>query len=178
MEDNKGEYMNSFSKVVAILIGAVMFFVLPVYQLAQKQDDISQIYVANETTKFVDSIRNSGYISVEMYQDYVNKIDKTGNIYNIQICHSHKIVKPNYDDEAGTILNGYDSYFVNTYQDEVLDSFDKGEDYKFNEGDYINVTVSNRNKTMAANLLYTLTHASADVQVFVTYGGMIRDEID
>lgn len=170
--------MNTFSKIMAILIGVVMLFIVPIYQLAQKQDDISQIYVENETTKFVDSIRNSGYISREMYQDYVNKIDKTGNTYNIQICHSHKIVKPNFDDDTGTILNGYDSYFVNTYQDEVLDAFDKGEDYKFNEGDYINVTVSNRNKTMAANLLFTLTHSNADVQVYVTYGGMIRDEID
>jgi hypothetical protein len=65
--------MNVFSKIIAIIITVILLLLTPLLYMAQKQDIISQSYISNETTKFIDSIKNSGYISIAMYMDFVKK---------------------------------------------------------------------------------------------------------
>jgi hypothetical protein len=171
--------MNSFSKIISILIAVVLMFVAPLLYLSQKQDAINQTVIEKETTEFINTIRNNGYVTREMYRRYIEKIDKTGNLYNIEICHAHKKTVPNYDESTNTVLDGYYSYNLNTYQDEIFESFDKDEDYLFNQGDFISVTVTNRNKTMATRIMEAIySRALQTEQIIFTYGGMIRDEVD
>lgn len=171
--------MNSFSKIIAILISVFLLFIAPILYLAQKQDAIILTVVEKETTDFINTVRNNGYVNRDMYQQYINKIDKTGNIYDIQICHAHKKTVPNYDESTNTVLEGYNSYFINTYQDEIFGAFDKGEEYDFNQGDYISITVKNRNKTMATRIMEAIYGRAMDTeQIVFAYGGMIRDEVD
>lgn len=171
--------MNAFSKIVAFLLAAIILFLGPLLYIAQKQDAISQVYVSDETTKFVNSIKNTGFLTSVMYMDYIKKIDQTNNLYKIEIIHSHKVVEPLYDEDTGTFLNDYNIYYTNTYQDEVLNTFDQGEDYQFSRGDYLSVTVVNRSKTLATKLMELFYRADIpDEQILVTYGGMIRDEIN
>lgn len=154
-------------------------FLSPLLYMAQKQDAISQIYISNETTKFVDNIKNIGFLNREMYMDFVSKIDNTNNLYNIEILHSHKIVEPLYDENTDTFLNDFNTYYGNTYHDEILKTFDQGEEYYFSQGDYISVTVVNRTRTLATKLMELFY--SSDIpneQILVTYGGLIRDEAD
>ncbi len=171
--------MNSFSKIIAFLLAANVMFIGPLFYMAQKQDSISQNYVSNETARFVDSIKNTGFLTRNMYMNYIKKIDNTSNLYNIEIIHSHKVVEPLYDENTGTFLNDFDTYYRNTYQDEIWGAFDQGEDYYFSKGDYISVTVVNRTRTLATKLIELFYRADIpDEQILVTYGGMIRDEIN
>lgn len=171
--------MDSFGKIIAIFLATILMFISPLLYMAQKQDAISQIYVSSETTKFIDSIKNSGYISRNMFDDYVHKIDKTGNLYHIEITHSHKKVAPIVDVDTNVVLEDFSSYYYNTYEDEIFEQFDQGKDYYFNRGDLISIVVSNKNKTTAVSILESfLGRDIADTQIVVTYGGMIRDEIN
>lgn len=171
--------MNSFSKIIAFLLAAVILFLGPLLYMAQKQDAISQSYISHETAKFVDSIKNTGFLDREMYMDFINKIDTTNNLYHIEIVHSHKVVEPLYDENTGTLLNDYDIYYRNTYQDEILDTFDQGKEYNFAPGDYISVTVANRTRTLATKLMELIYSSDlSDEQILVSYGGMIRDEVN
>lgn len=171
--------MNAFSKIIAIIITVILLFLTPMLYMAQKQDIISQSYVSSEATKFIDSIKNSGYISIEMYMDFVKKIDATNNLYNIEIVHSHKVVEPLYDENSSTFLEDYDTYYYNTYQDEILEVFDQRKDYEFFQGDYISIIIKNRTKTIATRLMELFYSSDIpDEQILITYGGMIRDEVD
>lgn len=171
--------MNSFSKIISILIAVVLMFVAPLLYYSQKQDAITQAVIEKETTEFINTIRNNGYVTRDMYKRFIEKIDKTGNLYNIEICHAHRKTVPNYDESTNTVLDGYYSYNLNTYQDEIFESFDKDEDYLFNQGDFISVTVTNRNKTMATRIMEAIySRALQTEQIIFTYGGMIRDEVD
>lgn len=173
----KGIRMNSFSKIVCFFLAAIVMFLGPLLYMAQKQDAISQNYITNETAKFVDSIKNTGHLSSKMYMDYIRKIDATNNLYKIEIVHSHKIVEPVYDENTGTFLNEYNTYYRNTYQDDIMDSFDRGVEYYFTQGDYISLTVFNRTRTLATKLMELFySWDIPDEQILVTYGGMIRDE--
>ncbi len=171
--------MESFSKLVAIFLAVILLFITPLLYMAQKQDFISLLYISKETTKLVDSIKNSGYISKRMYESYIKAIDKTGNLYRIEITHSHKRVEPLVDVNTNDILQGFHVNFYNTYEEEILEAFDNNEDYNFNRGDYISIRVSNRNKTTAVSIMESiLSRDIEDTQIVVTYGGMIRDEIN
>ncbi|MGB8455268.1 MAG: hypothetical protein WCD89_23420 [Anaerocolumna sp.] len=171
--------MNSFSKIVAFILVAIIMFLGPLLYMAQKQDSINQSYISNETTRFVDSIKNTGLMSREMYMDFIRKIDHTNNLYKIEIIHSHKVVEPEYDENAGVFLNDYFTYYTNTYQDEIVSAFDQGEDYNFSQGDYISITVVNRTRTLATKLMELFYRADIpEKQILVTYGGRIRDEVN
>lgn len=170
--------MDSLSKMVAIFIAATLLFLVPIQAISQRQDSIAQVVVDSETANFVDSIKYSGYISKEMYLAYIRKIEHTGNIYNVSICHSRRTVSPNYDEISDTIQDGYNVYFINFHEDEVLEYFDNDEDYKLNQGDFISVTVVSRNKTFGSKIMSALTLRDVDNKIISTYGGMIRDELD
>jgi hypothetical protein len=169
--------MNAFSKIVAIFIAIIIMFIAPLLYMAQKQDTISQTYVSNETTNFIDSIKNTGVLSAETYQAFIGKIDVTNNLYNIEIVHAHKVVEPIYYENTGLFLDDYDTYYINTYQEDILATFDEGKDYYFSQGDYISITITNRSKTMATRIMEAFYKTDIpDEQILVTYGGLIRDE--
>lgn len=171
--------MDSFSKIIAIFLAVMLLFISPLLYMAQKQDSISQLYISTETTRFIDSIKNSGYVSKIMYEDFIKKIDMTGNLYQIEITHCHQRVEPLVDINTNDILQDFNVYFYNTYEEEIFEAFDRNEDYFFNRGDYISILVSNRNKTTAVSIMENIISKDIeDTQIVVTYGGMIRDEID
>lgn len=171
--------MDSFSKIISIFLAVILMFISPLLYMAQKQDSITQLYVSTETTRFIDNIKNSGYINKSMYEDYIKKIDQTGNLYEIEITHCHKRVEPLVDVNTNDILQDYSVYYYNTYEDEIFEAFDKDMDYSFNRGDFISIDIFNRYKTTAVSILENiLSKDITDTQIVVTYGGMIRDEID
>ena len=144
-------------------------FLVPLQDSARKADAVSQIYISNETTEFVNNIKNKGYITLEMYKRFIQNIDKTNNLYDIQIVHSHRLIEPLVNADR-IVEEHYTVRYYNTYQDEILETFDEGNIYYFSQGDYINVNIKNRNKTLADRI--TVSNG----KIFVTYGGMIRDE--
>lgn len=171
--------MDAFGKLVAIFAGVALLFIVPTLYMAQKQDAISQLYVTQETVKLVDSIRAGGEVNRNMYYDYVSRIDKTGNLYEVEITHTHRKVAPEYDEIMDTAGDRVSTYFFNTYEDEIFEAFDEGKVYHFSQGDYISVKVMNRNKTMAQRMLSCLgRRGDSNVSILITYGGLIRDETD
>ncbi|WOO36116.1 hypothetical protein R2R35_20300 [Anaerocolumna sp. AGMB13020] len=171
--------MDAFGKVAAIFAGVILLFIAPLIYMAQKQDSISQLYVTQETIRLTDNIRMSGVLTQNMFNDYIKRIDKTGNLYAVEILHAHKRVAPVYDEITDTVLENVNSYFYNTYEEEIYQAFDEGKDYYFAQGDYISIKVENRNKTMAGRVTSYLSRGnSSDVSIMVTYGGMIRDETE
>ncbi len=170
--------MNALEKVVGILLAVLLLFVVPMNYLAQKQDAITQSYVTAETTKFVDAIRNNGYLTADMYNEYLRKIDSTNNLYTIKMEHVHQVINPLYDEASGSFQDVTSTNYYNTYQEDILkELFEGSGTYHFSQGDYISVKVVNRNKTYAARLQQKIyAHEMTDIQIYVTYGGMIRDE--
>jgi len=170
--------MNAFSKLIAIFAGVLLLFITPLLYTAQKQDSICQLYVTEETIKLVDSIRTEGVLNQTMYYDYISRIDKTGNLYSVRITHAHKMIAPDYDEVTDKVSDTISSYYYNTYEEEILQAFDEGREYRFTQGDYISVRVMNRNRTLAQRMSLLLRRKSEEISILVTYGGLIRDEAD
>ena len=73
---------DSLGTVIVIAIAAILMFVFPVMTMADRTDDVSQLTVQTETTEFVDEIRTTGKITPEKYDQFVQSITSTGNLYD------------------------------------------------------------------------------------------------
>ncbi|TKJ83707.1 hypothetical protein PaeCFBP13512_22520 [Paenibacillus sp. CFBP13512] len=178
--------VNTPLKIFSAFIAILLLFVWPIASAFSNQDDTSEIVVFNAVTKFVDSVRDKGYMTPNMYQEFENTLFLTGNTYDIQMEHLHKKYDPVYDDN-GNFKNDFqvnDEAFYNSQINAKLfpagnnDPTDPARIYKFAVGDFFSITVKNTNRTMAtlmSDILYN-TGDSPNGKIIVPYGGMILNE--
>ncbi len=84
---------SSFQKIIAAIVSVMILFIIPVYIAFEKVDDISYSLAVKLTQNFVDNARSKGYISPEMYSDFVSGLYSTNTAYDVTIEH----VKKRYD---------------------------------------------------------------------------------
>lgn len=175
-----------FSKVTALILAVMLLYIFPVENLLSRQDEITKVFVLNETAKFVDSVRNLGYITPLMYNQFLRVLSSTGNEYDVLMEHRHLSIDPVYTDPIDKMSFQHD---FNTnekayYIEEILaclfpPAAAPPEDryYYMSKGDYFSVYVYNKNKTAAAKVQQMLIMAELPVKrIVVKYGGMVRDE--
>lgn len=177
------------SKFVAVLIAVVVMFIYPAAEAYQRQDDLSRVVVYNAVTQFVDAVRNKGYLTPVMYQDFMNQIHATGNEFEVQMEHLHKKYTPVYSDAANpdTFQHDIDVSYAGFYSADIMSvifpdsKVEKDADarkYKMNVGDYFKVTVRNINRTAGTVMMdFVSGTLSGDAPVMAyPYGGMVLNE--
>ena len=99
-------------RIFAIFVTALVFFILPIYIAYEKMDDISYALALKITTSFVEDVTSKGYLSRNMYNDYVNKLSTTNNTYDIELEHVSKKYYPVFlvytDDTKKSVKGTYD----------------------------------------------------------------------
>lgn len=182
--------MNAFGKIVAILIAVVLLFVCPIQYVAQKQDVLMQQYVTTETSYFIDSVRNLGYITKQMYEEYMQGIELGNNLYEVELTHYHALFYKEAGEEVGNdyeAISGYmgeeeDTYrrYMCYYTPDILEELyneKNGYIYKMNQDDYLTIKVKLKNKTLGKQMQELLVGVNYTDGNYVTvYGGLIRDE--
>lgn len=161
--------MDSFGKITGILITVILIFIAPIYYFSLKQDMINQTYVTAATTYLIDSTRNIGYMSRDMYEIYLKKLNNTGNTYMINMTHYEFSLE--YEEE-------YSKHYYTKYEEDILNQlYTEDKKYYFHQGDYLMIQVYNQNKTIASLLVESILQVNVpNEQVYVVYGGAIRDE--
>lgn len=177
--------MEAFSKFIAIILLAVFLFMVPLMYTAEQNDSITQSYVTTEVTNFVENVKKQGKITQGMYNDLLDNLGRTANVYEIDFVHRHKTVIPVFSD-TGEVLRTEefnDIYYTDDikrkvfYDTAVAGSGDVKGEYHFSKGDYFTVIVKNRNITLGTRLKNMLFGSEfPKTSIFVTYGGTIQDE--
>jgi len=114
---------DTLQRVFAILIAVIIFFLLPLYIAFEKKDDISYSLALRITTNFVENVKSKGYLSKEMYDNYISRLAVTGNVYDIKLEHIAKKYNPviySYNDDYSEVKAKFD---YNMYKDQ----FENGE---------------------------------------------------
>lgn len=114
---------DTLQRVFAILIAVIIFFLLPLYIAFEKKDDISYSLALRITTNFVENVKSKGYLSKEMYDNYISRLAVTGNVYDIKLEHVAKKYNPviySYNDDYSEVKAKFD---YNMYKDQ----FENGE---------------------------------------------------
>lgn len=167
-----------YSKVVAIIIGCIALFIVPVKILSWRQDNMQQTYILTETICFIDSVCNKGILYSDLYIDYLNKIQKSDKIYKIKLQHI-KNSKNNIENSENSSQNPNNSENIENsfekinsgiedidsqsididYTEQILEELKTDGSHKFLENDIFRIEVVDN---------------SDNVVVF--YGGCIKDE--
>lgn len=168
--------MDAFGKIAELMVTVILLFLIPFQYMETRKDMMVQNYITTETAYFVDSARNLGYISKNMYETYQKKLSETGKAVDVQLEHYKKV---KVLDEKKS-LEQYEDVYENSYQEEgtreILSELYEGTGiYGMHQGDFLKVKVKNLGVQKSGRVLSALL--GMDVEFAQTeYGGMIRDE--
>ena len=173
---------DNLSIVITIIVIVLLMVLFPLYNFFERQDDMSYNLVLKATTNFADQVMNNGYIDQNMYNNLVNELGNTGNIYDIQIEAHRKVLTKDKDNITG------DTYVEQSYidyNDDIFNSLEKSNGvmdkqlknniYLMNENEEIYVKVKNSNTTLAGSLFNSIIVTSSKTRIEVNYGGIIKN---
>lgn len=81
--------MDTFGKMIASILVVFLIFVNPLPYLLESENAIEFSYIQSLGTEFVNEVCNSGEITLEQYERLQTKIMQTGEIYDVEMEHTH-----------------------------------------------------------------------------------------
>ena len=79
-----------FGRVTAILFAAAVFMGMPLLYMSERAKSAEQMYLLTVNTEFVDSICNTGFLTMEMYQQFYKEISAASGIYEVHMYREQK----------------------------------------------------------------------------------------
>lgn len=95
-------------RIFAIIFATLVFFILPIYMTFEKRDDVSYTLALKITSTFVNQVKSKGYLTQEMYDEFVSELAATNNSYDIQMQHISKTYNPVinvYENKTNTLID-------------------------------------------------------------------------
>lgn len=83
--------MDSLGRLLAIIVAIILIILLPLQYVSMSQGETIDNIVNARMTEFTDTARHQGYISLEMYENFVNILDSTGELYDIELEAAHPV---------------------------------------------------------------------------------------
>lgn len=140
----------AYGTVAAVMLGVYIMFIAPLYGMFEQNERLEQMYVVNEITYFVESIRNTGCMDEAMYLALEGRIASLSGSCEIKLTHYKNI----YNEDESSIL-----YFEQEeYEWYIKEQLEREGVYTFKKNEYIKVTVMRDGKMTAC------------------YGGSIKNE--
>lgn len=136
---------------MTILLVSVMLFVVPVKYAAERADSFEKMYINTRTIEFVDSARNTGFITEAMYKEYTTCLSRLNGTYEVKM----EYVIYGIPDKFGDIIKEYSK------DEDIKREISLAQIYKFKIGDYFKIQVIQKPENT----------------VVTYYGGYIRNEI-
>ena len=147
---------DSLITIVAIFLAAILMFVFPLAAISEMNDSEALAMVQSYTTEFVDQIRAKGKITADDYNAYVQKLNATGNTYDVNMEVQIADVNPGKKTQNQQVG---DTTYYSDYTYQIQQVLGTG-DYLLKEGDFVVVSVRNTNTTisqMIKSVLYSVT---------------------
>lgn len=177
---------DNLSIVILMIIFVMLIVFFPLYNYFERQDDMSYNLVLRETTTFVDKVLSNGYISNDTYQEFLDTLANTGNLYDVQLEAHKRIITSDTQNNAKGYKDYIEQYEID-YNDDIL-SIDptksnanltnkqiKGGIYTLEVGDQFYVKLKNSSTTMAGAIFNSIISTSSTERIIVNYGGIVKN---
>ena len=115
-----------FGRVTAILFAAAVFMGMPLVYMSERAKSAEQMYLLTVNTEFVDSICNTGFLTMEMYQQFYKEISAASGIYEVHMYREQKDIVLEQGDYS------YESIFFD--EKDMLAELEKNRVYEFERG--------------------------------------------
>lgn len=175
--DVVGKYISAVLAILVLYVGTALV-------TTNLFDEVTQERVKTVTLNFADEVKEQGKITSGMYENFIQELDATGNLYNVEIVYTKYVVVPG--DAEREVSETEESFYTddilsgiyNAAADNgaVIDGRADGEVH-FNAGDYVSVSVTNRDTTYFQKVSNLVRMRSAGApRIEVHTGGEVRDE--
>ena len=164
--------------VVAIVLAAVLIFVVPVMTMADRFDATTQANIESITSEFVEDVRTTGKLTRERYNKFLENLSATGYTYDVHMEFKIQDENPGKKTTQSTKdkIGENVSYSVYTSQIEKVLEEDASHTYTLKQGDMISVTVRNTDLTLAQQMkdfMYKVV-GNDNYTVVTTQGGLVQ----
>lgn len=142
--------------IVGIFLAAILMFIFPLMTMADKTDDVTAATVQTATTNFTTTIRTTGIITQENYDNFLLTLAATNNSYSPEITVQKSDANPAEKHTGDDTTIGGTTIYYTLYQTQVEEQLP----LKLTEGDFVSVKVQNTNTTIAnqlRNFMYKVT---------------------
>lgn len=139
--------------VAVFIIGTVVMFCIIVMSVSNTQDDISKVAVQSLVAEFVYTEASKGKVTQSDYNAFLEKLDATGNTYEVQLEHKIMSTNPNKGEKDKAGENRHYSVFNTGILDNGINKAGGNGEYLMEKGDYFGATVKNTNTTIATQFM-------------------------
>jgi len=148
---------DTFITIIAVIAVALVMFIFPVMATANQNDSITQASVQTMVAEFVNKAAKEGKITNSNYEEFLQKLDATGNTYAVELEVQH------LDDNPGNKGSGIDvigeNIYYSVYTNVIETKIKSDNSYQLYKGDYVKAKVENTNVTFGTqmkNFLYSV----------------------
>lgn len=163
---------SSITGVFFILAIVFLIIVGPGYQNFNTADTIVDTLAKSTVDKYEKDIRKAGYIDQKTYMDFLNDLSKTGEVYDIKLTHTSRLVYP-----SKTNPNDYEIHEIKYGQDIILNTIKDGNTkYTMRYGDDFEIEIDETEPAPSRILSSILSKRKAPLLKF-NGGGMVENEV-
>ena len=151
---------DSLITIVAIFLAAVLMFIFPLMAMSERTDDVAQLSVQTATTDFVDNVRNTGKLTNDNFDKFMQTITSTGNSFDVDMEVQILDENPGVKTTQAEMTKIGENFYYTKYTSQVEDELSKKGKITLKEGDMISVSVKNTNQTISQilkNFFYQLS---------------------
>lgn len=171
--------------VVVLLVFA--FGIYPAYRQAEVTERNIRMSANAAVEEFVDTVRSKGYIDVRDYKQFLDALDASYGVFDVQLEYYKKKLQPLYatPEDYSTFQNSfsvrYDGYFNKDIlkilypTGSVIAEDHPSRRFNMHTGDLFNVRLESKGSTLASRMRSFLFRSS-DIAIHVKYGGMVLSE--
>ena len=164
--------------IIAIFIAAILMFVFPLMTIADRNDDITQQAVQQETGEVVDKVRNVGAITQADLTEYKEKLSALDHTFDtsieVKVKDDNVGKKTTWTTSSVVGENVYYSIYTEAIEEQIYGSAGK---YPLKEGDIVSVSSVNTDTTIAQSLrnaFYAIT-GKGTYQISGSHAGVVQN---
>lgn len=156
---------NSTSTIIALFVAGILIFIVPLVTLTDRSDNVAQENVKKIVEDFVTEVRNTGKLTRTQFQNFEDKLDATGNVYDIEMQIQILDENPGKKKAQSNYTKIGENVYYTQYTTQILPQIGIKVDNQLltneqkdsttmylKEGDIITVDVKNENSTAAQTL--------------------------
>ena len=147
--------------VVAIVLAAVLIFVVPVMTMADRFDATTQANIESITSEFVEDVRTTGKLTRERHNKFLENLSATGYTYDVNMEFKIQDENPGKKTTQSTRDKIGENVYYSVYTSQIEEALNgKNAAYFCKEGDIVSASVKNTNQTISQqlkNFFYTVT---------------------
>ena len=83
--------MDVSGRILAVLLAVLLLTIFPLQYIASNIENSVDSHIDHDTEQLSDTIRTKGYLDVGTYEDFIERLDLSGDIYDIEIEDIHPV---------------------------------------------------------------------------------------